>query len=474
MAQALKHAGLRPRSILFIIIAAIVIAVTALAPATPGLTYEGRMVLGILAAGILLWITESLPLPATALLILIMMPIMGVCTFDEAYKNAMGSTVFFLMGTFAFTVALDATTLPTRIAAFVLKWSGTNTNKMLLGFMCATAFLSFFMSDVAACGVFISVGKRLLELNHAEKLKSPMGKAMMIAIPWASYAGGCAVMTGNGCNVVTVGLFSSLFGVNMSFVEWSMIGLPFCIIMLFASWFVITRFFKPEEISQESIDATMAEVSGMGKITRPEIATIVIIALAMVFWILSSWISVLNTAMIAICAVVALSVPGCSTLQFKELVSRMNWGVLVMIMCILSVAHFVVATGAGDWIVNAVVGALPESWKVPVVVLAVLSTIGAIVHNIVPVGPAVASILAYPFGVIAGDFGIGMYCMLMVVAWQASLAYILPLDCVPILTYSTGYYRFADMAKIGWIPTLLIIALTCTLLPALCSLWGFA
>lgn len=118
-----------------------------------------------------------------------------------------------------------------------------------------------------------------------------------------------------------------------------------------------------------------------------------------------------------------------------------------MIMCILSVAHFVVATGAGDWIVNAVVGALPESWKVPVVVLAVLSTIGAIVHNIVPVGPAVASILAYPFGVIAGDFGIGMYCMLMVVAWQASLAYILPLDCVPILTYSTGYYRFADMAK---------------------------
>lgn len=474
MAQALKPAGLRPRSILFIIIAAIVIAVTALAPATPGLTYEGRMVLGILAAGILLWITESLPLPATALLILIMMPIMGACTFDEAYKNAMGSTVFFLMGTFAFTVALDATTLPTRIAAFVLKWSGTNTNKMLLGFMCATAFLSFFMSDVAACGVFISVGKRLLELNHAEKLKSPMGKAMMIAIPWASYAGGCAVMTGNGCNVVTVGLFSSLFGVNMSFVEWSMIGLPFCIIMLFASWFVITRFFKPEEISQESIDATMAEVSGMGKITRPEIATIVIIALAMVFWILSSWISVLNTAMIAICAVVALSVPGCSTLQFKELVSRMNWGVLVMIMCILSVAHFVVATGAGDWIVNAVVGALPESWKVPVVVLAVLSTIGAIVHNIVPVGPAVASILAYPFGVIAGDFGIGMYCMLMVVAWQASLAYILPLDCVPILTYSTGYYRFADMAKIGWIPTLLIIALTCTLLPALCSLWGFA
>ncbi len=449
-------------------------AATALAPSTPGLSYEGRMVLGILGAGILLWVTESLPLPATALLVLVMMPLMGACSFEEAYANAIGSTVFFLMGTFAFTVALDATSIPTRIAARVLKWSGTNTNKMLLGFMCATAFLSFFMSDVAACGVFISVGKRLLELNEAEKLKSPMGKALMIAIPWASYAGGCAVMTGNGCNVVTVGLFSSLFGVNMNFIEWSMLGFPFCLIMLAVSWFVITRRFKPEPISQASIDATASEVSNMGRLTRPEILTMVIIALAMVFWILSSWFSFLNTAMIAVFAVVLLSVPGCSTLEFKTLVSRMNWGVLIMIMCILSVSHFVVTTGAGDWMVTTVMGALPESWKTPFAVLVVLSTIGAVVHNVVPVGPAVAGILAYPFGVIAGDFGISMYCMLMVVAWQASLAYILPLDCVPILTYSTGYYRMSDMARIGWIPTVVLIALTATLLPALCAVFGFA
>ncbi len=473
MSELAKGAALRPRSVVFIAIAALIIVAAQLAPDTAGLSHEGRMVLSILVAGVLLWMTESLPLPATALLILVMMPLTGVCSFADAYANSMGATVFFLMGTFAFTVALDATTIPTRMAAFVLRWSGTDTNKMLLGFMAATAFLSFFMSDVAACGIFISVGKRLLELNHAEKLKSKMGKAIMIAIPYASYAGGCAVMTGNGVNVVTVGLFQSLFDVNISFVEWSVLGFPFCIIMLFASWFIITRFFKPEPISQESIDATLAEVSDMGKITRPEVMTCVIIALAMLFWILSSWFDIFNTAMVAILATVAFSVPGCSTLEFKELVSRMNWGVLLMIMCILSVAHFVVSTGAGDWIVSAVVGALPESWKAPLVVLAVLSVVGALVHNVVPVGPAVASIIAYPFGVIAGDFGISMYCMLMVVAWQASLAYMLPLDCVPILTYSQGYYRMVDMLKVGWIPTLVTVLLTVTLLPAMCALCGY-
>ncbi len=473
VSEAVLPTKLRPRNVVFIVLAALIVIATAFAPVTPGLAYEGRMVLGILTAGILLWITESLPLPATALLILILMPLTGVCTFDEAYKNAMGSTVFFLMGTFAFTVALDATSIPTRIAGFVLGWSGTNTNKMLFGFMCATAFLSFFMSDVAACGVFISVGKRLLELNHAEKKVSRMGKALMIAIPWASYAGGLAVMTGNGCNVVTVGLFKELFGVEMNFIEWSMLGIPFCLIMLVVAWFVLTRFFKPEAISQESIDATRDEVSEFGPMSRPEIATVVIIALAMVFWILSSWISFFNTAMVAICAVVLLSVPGFSTLQFKELVSRMNWGVILMIMCILSVAHFVVETGAGDWLVDAVMSVVPEAARTPIVILLIVSTIGAITHNVVPVGPAVAGILAYPLGVIAGDFGISMYCMLIVVAWQASLAYILPLDCVPILTYSSGYYTMLDMLKVGWIPTVVLIVLTSSLLPALCGVFGF-
>ena len=197
-----------------------------------------------------------------------------------------------------------------------------------------------------------------------------------------------------------------------------------------------------------------------------------IIAAAMAAWIASSWVPALNTAMIAILAVVCLALPGGSTLEFKELVSRMNWGVLVMIMCILSVAHFVVATGAGDWMVSAIMTVMPEGWKTPFLVLLVLSAVGAVVHNVVPVGPAVAGILAYPFGVLAGDFGISMYCMLMVVAWQASLAYVLPLDCVPILTYSTGYYRMGDMAKVGWIPTVVLVALTATLLPALCALFG--
>ena len=162
MSELIKSASPRRRSAIVVTIAALLIASAALLPETAGLTYEGRMVLSILAAGVLLWVTEALPLAATALLVLVMMPITGVCSFSDAYANSIGSTVFFLMGTFAFTVALDATTIPTRVCGLVLRWAGNDSRKVVLGFMCACALLSLVMSDVAACGVFISVGKRLL------------------------------------------------------------------------------------------------------------------------------------------------------------------------------------------------------------------------------------------------------------------------------------------------------------------------
>ena len=473
MSELMKPVSFRPRNVVVLAIAALLIATAALAPETAGLAYEGRMVMTILVAGVLLWVTEALPLAATALLILVMMPIMGVCTFNDAYANSIGSTVFFLMGTFAFTVALDATTIPTRVCGLVLRWAGNDSRKVILGFMSACALLSLVMSDVAACGVFISVGKRLLELNGTERGTSRLGAAMMIAIPYASYAGGMACMAGNGCNVLTVSLFSSLFGVEMSFVEWMMIGAPFAIVLLIASWLFLCVWFKPEPISQHAVDETMREVSDLPKMQPCEWKTVGVIAAALIFWIASSWLTFLNTAEIALVAMVLLSIPGWNPLDFKSLLKRMNWDIILLIMCVISAGHFVVTTGAGNWIVETIMAVTPDFMKVPLILMLVASLIGAIMHNVVPVGPAVAGILAFPLGTIAMDFGIPMYAMLMVVAWEASVSYILPLDCVPVLTYSTGYYTMGQYAKTGIIPTFFLVVLTSVCLPLICGLYGF-
>lgn len=457
-----------------IVVAAALIVTGLISPEIAGLTHEGKTVLFILLAGVVLWITEAVPLVATSFIMLVMMPLTGVCSFNDAYANTAGSIVFFLMATFTFTVVLDATTVPTRIAGAVLRWSGTSSRKMMLGLMVAIAVVSMVMSDVAACGTFISVAKRLLELNGAEKGKSGLGKALMIGIPWASYAGGCMVMTGNGCNVITVGLFSELFGVNVTFVEWMMMGVPFGIILLLLAWEVLCRVYKPEAIRQEAIDETIAEVEKLDPLSLPEKKTVAIILLAIVCWVLSSWIPVLNTAMVGLLAIVLLSIPGSSTISFKTIISRMNWDVILMIMCILSLAHFIVATGAGDWIVSVVIGAVPSALQTPTVIILVLATIGCVLHNIMPVGTAVAGVLAYPFGIIAMQFDISMAAMVIIVAVQASISYILPIDLVPVQTYMTGYYKMVDTAKVGWVMSLVLIILMATMLPVLCGVFGLA
>ena len=196
--------------------------------------------------------------------------------------------------------------------------------------------------------------------------------------------------------------------------------------------------------------------------------------LAIVCWVLSSWIPVLNTAMVGLLAIVLLSIPGSSTISFKTIISRMNWDVILMIMCILSLAHFIVATGAGDWIVSVVIGAVPSALQTPTVIILVLATIGCVLHNIMPVGTAVAGVLAYPFGIIAMQFDISMAAMVIIVAVQASISYILPIDLVPVQTYMTGYYKMVDTAKVGWVMSLVLIILMATMLPVLCGVFGLA
>ena len=108
----------------------------------------------------------------------------------------------------------------------------------------------------------------------------------------------------------------------------------------------MTKWYKPEDISQSSIEQTRAETKELGKLKAPEVKTVVVIVLAMAFWISSSWFPAINTAEVAIIAIVMFSLPGWSCLPFfKELITRMNWGVILMIMCILSISHFIVSTG---------------------------------------------------------------------------------------------------------------------------------
>lgn len=189
------------RNWLFIAVAVAVVVLGVFLPTeSVGLTYEGRMSLFIMLAGIVLWVTEAVPLTISGLALLALLPFMGVWTFNDSWSNSVNANTFFLICTFAFTIAISKTSIPTRVIGAVVKWAGTSSSKMILGIMAAVAVLSSVVTNTAATAMSMPLVLKLIEVNGSEKGKSNLGKALMIAAPMAACAGGAALLCGCGLN----------------------------------------------------------------------------------------------------------------------------------------------------------------------------------------------------------------------------------------------------------------------------------
>ena len=471
MSEAVLHASLRPRNVACILIAIAIVAATALAPTTEGLTYEGRMVLGILAAGILLWVTESLPLPATALLVLIMMPIMGVCSFDEAYSNAMGSTVFFLMGTFAFTVALDATTIPTRIAAFVLRRSGTDTNKMLLGFMCATTLVSTVMSDVPCTVLFLGFALTILKAADAKPLQSNLGRCLMIGIPIAAVTGGMATPAGSSFNVVAMNILQQATGTSISFLDWVLVALPVVIIMTPICWFFITAILKPEPIADSCLQGIRDQAAGAKKIEAYEVKAILVIGAMLVLWIVGNWVPVLNATVVALIGLTVMFLPGMDLLTWKEFQGSVPWGIVIMCGTIMSMGGVVEATGGAAFLAGAISGSGVMDLGF-FAAFALLLALIYLLHTVCPIGVAILGIFLPIMITLCAGFGVSPAVPTIALAVVVAGNYLMPVNPTVMLTYGEGYYTFGDMFKTGIVPSVALVLIMAAWMPFIVGVMG--
>ena len=461
------------RGYCYLALAALILIAAAALPPWEGLSFQGRMAIALMGAGVVLWVTDVLPACITALVLMALMPLFGVCSFNEAWANSINSNVFFLIGTFSFTIALSSTTVPLRVVGAILRWSGNDPKKLILGFMCGTAVFSTVMTDIAACGVFMALCIFILEANGAEKGRSRLGKALMIAVPWGSAIGGAATLCGCGLNIMVVGVLEESFGITVSFLTWLICALPMTLMVLPLSWVLLVKVFKPEAITAEAYEATQRRCSGLPPITRREWWACAVILVTLALWILSTWFPFLNTAAVVMISMALFFIPGNQVMTFDDLVKGVNWGIILLIMGVTSLAAALASTGAGSWIVNVVLADAVHGLS-PMGVLAIGALLGCVLHNIIPVGPAVCGILVVPFATLALSSGASMTAMAVMLGWECGVALIIPLDCVPLVSYSYGYYRFWDMMKVGWVPSLLMIVYAATALPAICAALGVA
>lgn len=238
-----------------------------------------------------LWVSEAIPLAATALIPLVAYPLLGIASTKATAATYINSTLFLFIGGFLIAIAMERWNLHRRIALTIIGWFGGRPTGMVLGFMLATAFLSMWISNTATAVMMVPIGLAIIYQMEDEWGAGPVrvfSGSLMIGIAYAASIGGMATLVGTPPNLAFSRIYQITFpgAPEISFGTWFLFGLPLTVVLLLAAWLVVTRIaFRPGRALQVPGDVLQEEKRGLGTMSREEKFVAVIFALTALLWV---------------------------------------------------------------------------------------------------------------------------------------------------------------------------------------------
>lgn len=442
-----------------------------LVPLPEGLSEEARRaaLIGIFMA--LFWMTEAMPLPATALIPLVGFPLAGVSDFDAVARAYAHPLIFLFLGGFMLAAAMQRWQLHQRLAHYALGISGPNLGNQVLAMMSSTAFLSLWISNTATAMVMMPIGLSIVSATRHQRITAdqdcsepsflvgpqkqsdPFGAALMLGIAFSATIGGMGSLIGTPPNALFAGFVEKTYGISIGFGHWMVFGLPIVAVLLPITWLLLTRvFFRLPSVSPSAVRVQIKEPLSRGQSIVA--AVLVITALAWVIRpLFSQWLGIsgLTDAGIAILAALALfALPGKfadgQALLTWDDVQTIRWDVLILFGGGLALADAVSSTGLAEWIGagTAKLRGLPIMALV-LVMMVVIVYLGELASN-----TAMAAIFLPIAG--AASFGLELNPLTLVlpVALAASLGFMLPVATPPnAIIYGSGAVSSQDMLRSG-------------------------
>lgn len=458
-----------PKRLIGIAIAAICIIVSCFIPGSEALSAEGARALGLLLALVALWITSALPLGVTALLIVVLCPVLGVVpNLGGAIGGFASPPLFFIIAVFSLPVIMMKTNWGVRLMNALLKWTGNNTRKLVLGFMIATTIVSMIMSDVPCTVLFMGFALTILKAADAKPLKSNLGRCLMIGIPVAAVTGGMATPAGSSFNVVAMGIMQKVTGgAGVSFLDWVIVALPVVILMTPITWFFITQIFKPEPISDSCLQGIRDQAAAATKVEPHEVKAIIIIVGLLVLWIVGNWVPLLNATVVALIGLAVMFLPGIELLSWKEFQESVPWGIVIMCGTIMSMGSVVENTGAATFLAGLITDSGIMSLNF-VLALGIMLALLYLLHTFCPIGVAILGIFLPVLITMCAGFGVSPAVPTIALAVVVAGNYIAPVNPTVMLTFGEGYFTFGDMVKTGIVPAIALIVIMSLWMPFTC------
>lgn len=436
-------------------------------PAPDGLSEEAWKTAGITLLMGCWWISEAIPISATALIPIALFPVLDIVPITEASAPYANPLIFLFMGGFIIAVAMERWNLHNRIALSIINVVGVKPSSIIIGFIIASAFLSLWVSNTATAIMMLPIALSILNLNISKESDGPTNFeiVLLLCIAYACNIGGIGTLIGTPPNALLAGFMLENYGYEISFFKWMQIGIPLVLISLPLMYLVLTKVVYPIkiEVLPGGAELITEKIKNLGKLSIQEKRVAAVFVLTALLWmfrpLVSELLPGLSDAGIAIGASVLLFILPAGGDERRGLLvwedtKNLPWGVLILFGGGLSMASAINSTGLAAWIGSGI-GSF-STWPVWIIVILVV----ALIVFLTEMTSNTASTAAFLPILASVAIGLGENPLLLVIptAIGASCAFMLPVATPPnAIVYGSDKITIPQMTKAGlWLNFLMI------------------
>lgn len=426
-------------------------------------------VIGITSWMLIWWISEVVALPVTAFLPVVLFPALGILDLPTTSANYTNPTVLLFLAGFVFALSIEKHRLHERIALHIINWIGTSIQKIVLGFMLATAFISMWVNNTATTLLMFPIANSVLSLlqesfvaQKQQEAFNKLSKSLLLGLAFSACIGGIATPIGTPTNAVLIAYLKENFHTDISFLAWFAIGFPLAVVMLSFAYFVLAKWLFVIEIDDLPSAKQIVEdkIAHLGAITYQEYAVSGVFLLTTFTWIFRVFLikipalAFLNDTIIGMAGALLLFIIPNPTpkdafiFEWKNM-EKLPWGILFMIGGGLALAKTLETSGLVQLIGNSIKHlGINHFALILAIVIGVTLLLKIMIAN-----TALATILVPMVAGIAVASGIEPILLAAPTTFAASFAFILPMSTPPnAIVLSTGFVQVKDMIKAGsWI-----------------------
>lgn len=418
------------------------------------------------------WITEAIPVFATALLPLATFPLFGIRGIRETAMPYGHELIFLFLGGFVVALSMERWGLHRRIATRALRLVGTRADHVVGAFIGITAFLSMWVSNTATAIMMLPIATSVIKQtgDGGRDSADEINSALLLGIAYGASIGGVATLIGTPPNLFLASFVRDHLGVELGFARWMMVALPLVIVLLVILWLLLTRLlFRCRDItlSIEGLDTPRR-----GPMKGGEKATLIVFIVMATLWLLrpmlGQWVIAdvrpfagLTDTGIAIIAAVALFVlpagEGKRVMNW-EAMSGLPWGLLILFGGGLSLASAMQANGVSE-LIGRQLGHYDN--LSPWLFVALATTLMVFLTELTS-NTATTAAMVPIFAAVAVGVSMSPLMLATAAAVSASCAFMLPVATPPnAIVFAGGGLKIQEMIRAGiWMNLICIVVVT--------------